>query len=92
MDREEALALFQDLTGANEVVAEHVLEAMQWDLDSSVNFFLESGSVGFGGATVASPASPPDLIEEPDFEEELPRQRPSSRTAQQPPRSSPIEV
>jgi hypothetical protein len=39
---------FCGITGATEAVAEHVLEAHGGDLNAAVNFYLESGGVGFG--------------------------------------------
>ncbi|KAI7837176.1 hypothetical protein COHA_008969 [Chlorella ohadii] len=71
MEREEALALFENLTGAAPHVAEHVLDAHGWDVNSAVEWYLESGGVGHGigaDAPQAVPASPPDYIEEPDDE------------------------
>jgi hypothetical protein len=99
MDHDEALLLFESLTGASNHIAEHVLEAHGWDVNSAVEWYLESGGVGFG-APQQAPASPPDLIEEPDdLGDEEPGQgprgsRPSSRPlpAAARPRSSPIEV
>lgn len=95
MDRDSALSVFQNLTGANRTVAEHVLDAHGWDLDSSVNFFLESEGVGFGQGASAVPASPPDYVEEPDDvvvvpPASIPSSRPLPAGAR--PRSSPIEV
>lgn len=95
MDREDALSTFVTLTGANGQVAGHLLDSFGGDLDSAINFYLESGGVGYGGPPV--PASPPDYVEEPDVIEEEPgpvaarsRSRPLPAAAR--PRSSPIEV
>ena len=98
MDHEEAVALFESLTNASRHVAEHVLEAHGGDVNSAVEWDLESGGVGHGvhPGGGALHASPPDFVEEPDEEEELPQAR--SRPASGPlpaaarPRSSPIEV
>ncbi|EFN59802.1 hypothetical protein CHLNCDRAFT_133523 [Chlorella variabilis] len=95
MDREDALSTFVTLTGANGQVAGHLLDSFGGDLDSAINFYLESGGVGYGGPPV--PASPPDYVEEPDVIEEEPgpvaarsRSRPLPAAAR--PRSSPIEI
>lgn len=95
MDRDTALRMFRELTGANGSVAEHVLEAHAQDLDAAVSFYLESEGVGFGPGAQLLPASPPDLVEEPDDVVVAPRaSRPGSRPlpAAARPRSSPIEV
>ena len=93
MDHEEAVATFCGLTGANDTIAVHVLEAHGWSLDEAVSFFLDSGGVGFGAP--ALPASPPDLIEEPEEDQATAREAgPASAPlpAAARPRSSPIEV
>lgn len=53
MDRDEALALFEGLTSAPPHVAEHVLDAHGWDVNSAVEWYLESGGVGHGAAGAA---------------------------------------
>jgi hypothetical protein len=87
MDAE--LAQFVAITGAQESVAEHVLEAHCGDLNGAVSWFLESGGVGhgsgasplaggfggFGGVGGAGAAAPPGPL-------------PASAA----PQSSPIEV
>jgi hypothetical protein len=47
------VAQFVAITGAQESVAEHVLEAHGGDLNGAVSWFLESGGVGHGSG--ASP-------------------------------------
>lgn len=77
---------FVAVTGAGEQVAEHILEAHDWNLPSSINFYIESGGVGHG----SEPAL--DLTDH----EPLHRGSPAPRSRPQPatalPRSSPIEV
>ncbi|KAL4436090.1 hypothetical protein ABPG77_005538 [Micractinium sp. CCAP 211/92] len=55
MERDEALALFEGLTSAPAHVAEHVLDAHGWDVNSAVEWYLESGGVGHGIVGAAPP-------------------------------------
>jgi hypothetical protein len=81
MARSEVVLQFCAITGASEHVAEHVLEAHEWDLNSSVEFYLESGGVGHGNGSLgglgASEATEP---------------RPPIFSATTAPRSSPINI
>ena len=43
-DEEQAVEMFQSITGADESTARHVLDAHSWDLNRGVSFFLEYGS------------------------------------------------
>lgn len=40
---QELIGTFSSVTGADVVTAQHVLEAHAWDLNNSVEFFLEQG-------------------------------------------------
>ncbi len=40
---QELIGTFSSVTGADAVTAQHVLEAHAWDLNNSVEFFLEQG-------------------------------------------------
>lgn len=44
MDHSEAIARFSSVTGADLPTAEHFLAASNWDLNSSINFYVESGA------------------------------------------------
>ena len=52
MEKAQCIRQFTCITSAPLHVAEHVLEAHAWDLDSAVDFYLESGGVGHGNETV----------------------------------------
>lgn len=45
--REDDIATFQAITGADDETAEHVLEAHGWDLNRGVNFYMESSDLDF---------------------------------------------
>ncbi|PSC74230.1 acetolactate synthase [Micractinium conductrix] len=57
MDRDEALMLFESLTAAPPHVAEHVLEAHGWEVNSAVEWYLESGGVGHGAGPAGEAAA-----------------------------------
>lgn len=42
--KEDKIAFFQAVTGADHETAEHVLEAHGWDLNRGVNFYMESSA------------------------------------------------
>lgn len=103
----QAVATFCAITDAAPHVAEHVLDAHHWELDTAVNFYLESGGVGHGVGHAEPPVAGPgppaaaggweevqDLVAE---EGEAPPARPAAgRTAAASaavrPRSEPIEA
>ena len=45
MEEEGAVDTFQAITGADQATAQHVLEAHGWDLNKSVNFFMEAAGL-----------------------------------------------
>jgi hypothetical protein len=66
-DHEEVICTFSGVTGADYATAQHVLEAHSWDLNNSVNFFLEQQA----GAALPPPRAPqehpvPSLEEDED--------------------------
>lgn len=72
---------FTAVTGCPSHVAEHILEAHDWNVDVAINFYLECGGIGHGGESAKefveeALAVPPDPLT-------------SGRDA---PRSSPIDV
>lgn len=81
MTRSEVVSQFCSITGAPEHVAEHVLEAHEWDLNSSVEFYLESGGVGHGNGSLGGVG-----------EAETAEPRPPIFSATTAPRSSPIHI
>ena len=55
MDHSEEIAHFSAVTGADQPTAEHFLAASNWDLNSSINFYVESGSAtAFAGGSSIS--------------------------------------
>lgn len=87
MARSHVISQFCAVTGAPEHVAEHVLEAHAWDLNSSVEFYLESGGVGHGHGNVVCEAPSGTLCTSAPLQTGSPIL--SAATA---PRSSPIQV
>ena len=79
----ELVSQFVAITNAPAHVAEHILEAHGWELEPSVNFYIESGGVGHGNESAGFGAgvfgSPPPPSGNP-----LP--------ASAAPRSSPLEI
>ena len=55
MEGEDSIEMFQAITGADRPTSEHVLEAHGWDLNRSVNFFMESATLPIARAE-AEPA------------------------------------
>ena len=43
-DHDEAIELFQTITGADNATAKHVLEAHAWNMDRGIGYFMEYGS------------------------------------------------
>jgi len=80
MAQPELLEQFIAITSAPRHVAEHILEAHGWNLEPSVNFYLESGGVGHGNETAGFAFNDP-MMESPA------RPLPASAA----PRSSPLE-
>jgi UBX domain/UBA-like domain len=86
MSDPELLDQFVAITSAPRHVAEHILEAHGWNLEPSVNFYLESGGVGHGNETARFGFSDPVPMESPL----APPRRPLPASAA--PRSSPLET
>lgn len=71
----DLVSLFSSVTGADAPTAQHVLEAHGWDLNNSVNFFLEQS-----GAAIPAPRAiqehpvpyPDDDDDDEDYEPEEP--------------------
>ena len=93
MAQAEAIATFCSVTDASPDVAQHVLEAMGWDLDAAVSFYLEGGGVGYGYGTHAGGGGMAgdeeedvaELIEELDSDvQEVSHGRPPLQQQQQP--------
>jgi len=80
MAHPEVLEQFIAITSASRHIAEHILEAHDWNLEPSVNFYLESGGVGHGNETAGFAFNDP--MESPA------RPLPASAA----PRSSPLET
>ena len=70
-EHEETICTFSGVTGADYATAQHVLEAHSWDLNNSVNFFLEQQA----GAALPAPRAPqehPVPYVEDDEDEDVP--------------------
>ena len=57
MDRSEAIARFSSITGADLPTAEHFLAAGDWDLNNSINFYVEAGGPQVPSAAAAAAAA-----------------------------------
>lgn len=57
-DHQELVDQFVTITSSSRHVAEHVLEAHAWDLDLSIDFYLDSGGVGHGQESIEHQPAP----------------------------------
>ena len=53
-NHDEAIQLFQTVTGADPATAEHVLDAHAWNLDRGIGYFMEHGSTLISGTTAGN--------------------------------------
>jgi hypothetical protein len=83
-DHPRLIEEFIAITGSPRHVAEHILEAHGWNLEPSVNFYLESGGVGHGNETAGFAFNDPML--------ESPARPRYPLPASAAPRSSPLEA
>lgn len=72
----ELVETFSSITGADAATAEHVLEAHAWDLNNSVNFFLEQGAAPLPEARGLQEHPVPYLDEEDEDYDPGPAHRP----------------
>ena len=84
MSETELIDQFVAITGASPHIAQHILEAHAFDLEPSVNFYLESGGVGHGNDGI--------FAEYDDHSTMAPSPAPRPLPASAAPRSSPLEV
>ena len=80
MADQELIDQFVAITDAPRHVAEHLLDAYGYDLESAVEFYIESGGVGHGNVTTTTTTRPAATTS------------PSPLPASAPPRSSPINL
>ena len=72
----DLIETFSSITGADAATAEHVLEAHAWDLNNSVNFFLEQGAAPLPEARGLQEHPVPYLEEEDEDYDPGPAHRP----------------